>query len=129
MAELEYSEIEVVEEPSKTYRLDTINNRMLGKAIELEAIKQAIYLRLSIEKYEHLIYSNDYGIELADLFGEPESYVIPELQRRITEELVKDDRINSIDTFSFEASQGSVTAYFTVHTVLGDIEEELEVDI
>lgn len=129
MAELENTEIEVIEEPSKTYRLDTANNRMLGKVIEVEAIKQAIYLRLSIEKYEHLIYSDDYGIELTDLFGEPESYVIPELQRRITEELVKDDRINSVDTFSFESSKVSVTAYFIVHTVLGDIEEELEVDV
>lgn len=129
MADLEFTEITEIEEPSKTYRIDLNNNKILGKVDELEAIKQAIYLRLSVEKYEHLIFSWDYGIELEDLFGEPETYVIPELQRRIVEELLKDDRINSVDNFSFESSKGSVTAYFTVHTELGDVEQVLEVDI
>jgi hypothetical protein len=102
---------------------------MIGKIDELEAIKQAIFLRLSVEKNEHLIYGEDYGIELEDLFGEPESYVIPELQRRIIEELLKDDRILNVSEFSFESSKDSVVAYFTVYTVLGDIEEEMEVGI
>lgn len=129
MAELEYTEIEVVDEPSKTYRLDFTNYKIQGKVDDLDAIKQAIYMRLSVKKYEHLIYSDDYGIELSDLFGEPESYVIPELQRRITEELVKDDRVNSVDTFSFESSKGSITTYFIVHTIFGKIKQELEVAV
>lgn len=129
MNDLEYTEIEEIQEPSKTYRIDLVNNKILGKADELEAIKQAIYLRLSVEKYEHLIYSWDYGIELEDLFGEPITYVIPELQRRITEELLKDDRIISVDGFEFEELKGSVLTSFTVHTILGDIEQEMEVDM
>lgn len=129
MADLEYDQMEVVEEPSKTFRMDMANNKMLGKADELEALKQAIYLRLSIEKYEHLIFSSDYGIELEDLFGEPVTYVIPELQRRITEELLKDDRINNVDDFTFTESKGSVAASFIVYTIFGDIDQELEVDI
>lgn len=129
MADLEYTEIEVVEETSRTYRLDSASNRMLGKVDELEAIKQAIYLRLSVEKYEHLIFGDDYGIELDDLFGEPESYVVPELQRRIMEELLKDDRILDVSDFSFESGKDAITTYFTVHTILGNIEEEMEVSI
>lgn len=129
MPDLEYTEIEEIVESSKTYRLNTDNNKVLGKVDELEAIKQSIYLRLSVEKYEHLIYSNDYGIELEDLFGMPITYVVPELQRRITEELLKDDRINSVDGFSFDPDKGSITASFTVHTILGDIEQEMEVAI
>jgi hypothetical protein len=129
MADLEYMEIEVVEQPSRTYRLDAANDKILGKIDELEAIKQAIYLRLSIEKYENIIYSSDYGIELVDLFGEPITYVIPEIQRRITEELLKDDRINNVDDFSFIEEKGSVTASFIVHTTLGDVDTQMEVAI
>ena len=47
------------------------------------------------------MYSWDYGVELADLFGEPVSYVCPELERRITEALLQDGRIEGVDGFSF----------------------------
>ncbi|WP_313132651.1 DUF2634 domain-containing protein [Anaerocolumna sp.] len=129
MADLEYTEVEVTEQPSKTYRLDTSNNKILGKIDELEAIKQAIYLRLNTEKDEHLIYGPDYGIQLEDLYGEPNSYVLPTLQGRIAEALYQDERILGVDDFYFTEEKGSITASFTVHTNLGDIESELEVNI
>lgn len=130
MADLEYTEVEVVEQPNRTYRLDTANNKMLGKIDELEAIKQAIYLRLNTEKGEYLIYGPDYGIQLQDLYGEPDTYVLPALQGRIIEALLQDERIQGVDNFSFaEEEKGSITASFIVHTVLGDIESELEVRI
>ena len=128
MADLEYAEVEVVEQPSKTYRLDTANNKMLGKVDDLEAIKQAIFLRLNTEREEHLIYGPDYGIQLEDLYGESDSYVLPTLQGRIIEALLQDERILSVDNFYFTEEKGSITASFTVHTNLGDIESELEVD-
>ncbi len=129
MADLEYTEAEVVEQPSKTYRLDTANNKMLGKIDELEAIKQAIYLRLNTERDEHLIYGPDYGIQLEDLYGEPDSYVLPTLQGRIAEALYQDERILGVEDFYFTEEKGNITASFTVHTNLGDVESELEVNI
>lgn len=128
MADLEYTEIEVVEQPSMTYRLDTANNKMLGKIDELEAIKQAIFLRLNTEKGMHLIYGDDYGIQLGDLIGEPDTYVLPTIQGRITEALLQDERILGVNDFYFKEDKGSITVSFTVHTVLGNIESELEVD-
>ncbi len=129
MGDLEFTDIEEVIKPNKTYKIDTINNRLLGTVDELDAIKQAIFLRLSIGKNENLIYSYDYGIEISDLISEEETYIIAELQRRITEELTKDDRIIGVDNFAFESSKGNITAYFTVNTVLGEIEQDLEVAI
>ena len=129
MDDLEYTEVEVVEQSSKTYRLDTANNKMLGKIDALEAIKQAVYLRLNTEREEHLIYGPDYGIQLEDLYGESDSYVLPTLQGRIIEALLQDERILSVDNFYFTEEKGVITAYFTVHTVLGDIEDDLEVNI
>lgn len=127
MADFEYTEIEVVEQPSRTYRLDAPNNKMIGKIDDLEAIKQAIYLRLNIEKDEYIIYSSDYGIQLNDLIGEPDSYVLPTLQGRITETLLQDERILEVSGFYFTEENGSITANFTVYTELGEVESRLEV--
>ncbi|WP_033168358.1 DUF2634 domain-containing protein [Clostridium sp. KNHs205] len=128
MADFEYTEVEVVEQPSRSYRLDIANNRMLGKVDGLEAIKQAIYLRLSTERDDYLIYSEDYGIQLEDLVGEPDAYVLPTLQRRIAEALLRDERVLGVEDFYFTEEKGSVTAAFTVRTDWGDIVMEKEVD-
>ncbi len=128
MADFEYTEVEVVEQPSSTYQLDIANNRMLGKVDGLEAMKQAINLRLSTEKDEYLIYSEDYGIQLEDLIGEPDTYVLPTLQGRIAEALLRDERVLGVDDFYFTEEKASVTAAFIVRTVWGDIRMEKEVD-
>ncbi|WP_317115416.1 DUF2634 domain-containing protein, partial [Clostridium neonatale] len=109
--------------------LNANTNRINGTIDELEAVKQAIYLRLNTEKYDYIIYSWNYGVETKDLFGEDITYVYPELQRRITEALTQDDRINSVDAFSYEKVKNKVTLYFTVHTKFGDVDSEKEVDI
>ena len=51
-------------QPSLTYALDAENGRIRGKVDGLEAVKQAVYLVLSTERFAHLIYSWNYGAEL-----------------------------------------------------------------
>ena len=92
-------------------------------------MKQTIFRILSTERYQYIIYPWYYGIETLDLYGEPVTYVCPELERRITEALVQDDRIKSVDEFAFEIDGHAVTVSFTVHTVFGDIQTEKEVDV
>jgi len=116
-------------QPSKTFKLNTDKNVINRYVDELEALKQTIYLILSIERYENLIYSWNYGMESKDLIGEDYSYVCSELKRRIAEALTQDDRINSVDSFLFEKNKNQVHATFTVHSILGDIEAEKGVDI
>ena len=48
-------------QPSLTYALDAENGRIRGKVDGLEAVKQAVYLVLSTERFAHLIYSWNYG--------------------------------------------------------------------
>lgn len=115
--------------PSFTYQLDMEKNCMAGKCDGVLAMKQAIYKILNTERYENHIYSWNYGIELKSLYGKPTSYVIPELKRRIQEALLQDDRIDSVDGFSFETNQEKILAKFTVHTNLGEFKEEMEVVI
>lgn len=119
------STLEIEEQPSKNYKLFFTENIINGYADKLEAMKQVIYKILNTERYQCLIYSWNYGIETMDLFGEPVSYVCPEIQRRITEALLQDDRINSVDSFEFNYSlKGKLLVTFQVHTIYGDINEE-----
>lgn len=120
---------EAIVQPSKTYKLNTAKNRIVGFIDEIEALKQAIFLILNIERYDYIIYSWNYGVELKDLFGKPIPFVLPEIKRRITEALVQDDRIDSVDNFHFEVNKGKVLATFTVHSIYGEIESEKEVMI
>lgn len=122
-------DFEIEEQPTYTYKLNIDSNSIIGFTDGLEAMKQAIYLILNIERYNYLIYSWNYGIELADLFGQPTSFVLPELKRRITEALTQDERILGVDNFSFEVNRGKVHATFTVHTIFGNVEAERVVNI
>lgn len=116
--------------PSRTYKaefepIDRIN----GYTDDLEAIKQAIYLILSTERYAYIIYSWDYGVELVDLIGKPMPYVMSELPRRITEALTQDNRIKNVVDFEFERKGKKLHTTFTVVTNLGNISSELEVEV
>jgi hypothetical protein len=123
------NDFEIEQESSKTYKLHVDKGRISGYIDNLEAVIQAVYVILNTERYEYLIYSWNFGVELADLFGQPISFVLPEIKRRITEALIQDDRIQSVDAFSFETSKGKVHATFTVHSIFGDFESERVVNI
>ncbi len=123
------SELQFEEQPSKNYKMHFDLSFINGFRDELDAMTQVVYKILNTERYLFVIYSHNYGIELLDLYGEPVSYVCPEVERRITEALVQDDRINSVDDFNFDLSQkGKISVTFTVHTVFGDVEAERTVN-
>jgi phage baseplate assembly protein W len=115
--------------PSRTYKLHIDSARCSGDVDDLEAIKQAVYLILSTERYEHNIYSWDYGVELLDLIGQPMPYIIADLPRRITEALTMDDRIDDVVDFKFEQHGNKLHTTFTVVSNTGAITTELEVDV
>lgn len=111
--------------PSLNYKMIIDNETIINKCDQLEAMKQVIYKILNTERYQHLIYSWNYGIELEDLFGQPVYYVVPELERRIIEALMQDDRIESVTDFEFDTSKrGTVAVKFTANTIFGDVEAE-----
>ena len=125
--DLETLEFEVIYDVN--YKLNTKSKNINGYIEGLETMKQVIYKILNTERYEYQIYSWNYGIELKDLLGEPLDYVCAELQRRIIEALIQDDRIISVDNFSFESYKKNVLeTRFTVHTIFGDIDDEMVVN-
>lgn len=112
-------------ETSKNYKMKISEKHINGYADELEAMKQVVFKILNTERYEYLIYSWDYGIELQDLYGEPLNYVSAEAQRRITEALIQDDRIEDVRDFDIECiDKSSLKISFTVDTVYGELASE-----
>lgn len=123
------ADIEITEQPSLTYEIKLDKDKMGNYINGIEAMKQTIYHIINTERYQYLIYSWNYGVELADLFGKPITYCYPEIKRRITEALLQDSRIESVESFEFSYSKGDVIAKFKVITTEGEIEIEKVVRI
>lgn len=113
--------------PSKTWAIDFERNLVTHDISDLEAIRQSVILTLATERYEHIIYSDQYGVELMDLFGENMRYAMSEIKRRVTEALTQDDRIESVDNFEFERSKRGLAVTFTVTADIGNFNAETEV--
>lgn len=126
---LEEEDLELITYPTKTYNMELEEGRIRGFSDDLESMKQVIFLALNTERSTYLAFSDNYGVELADLYGEPMSYVMAELERRITEALTWDSRIESVDNFEFEVDRRTVHVTFTVHTDFGEIDSESEVEV
>ncbi len=115
---------------SKAHKMDIDGDVINGHCCELDAMKQIIYKILNTERYNHVIYSWNYGIELQDLFGKPMDYVGLELKRRISEALLQDNRIISVTDFEFDVStRRTVKVMFTVNTIYGDVKSERMVNV
>lgn len=112
-------------EPTKTYKIK--DNRIVGFCDGIEALKQAIYLILNTERYEYLIYSDDYGSELKFLIGKDRDISESEYKRRIKEALIQDDRINNVDNFIFKYDGDNVLIEFIVFSIYGEFSMDKEV--
>jgi len=120
-------DFEIIEQPSYTFYLDADKNVVFGYTDKLEAMKQAIYLVLETERYQYVIFSWNYGIELLGLFGKQMTYVVPELKRRITEALLHDTRIQRLEDFDIQVNRNKVLVTFTAVTIYGEIHMQKEV--
>lgn len=116
--------VETAEIPSQDYKMELDGNRVLSLCDGSEVMQQVVYHILNTERYKYPVYSWNYGVELNDLYGKPLDYVMSEIQRRIIEALIQDDRIESVDGFKFDTQEGALHMTFTVHTVFGDLNSE-----
>lgn len=124
------TEYEFVESSTKTYAMQLDGDRIRGKIDDRKAMEQAIYKILLTERYQYLIYSWNYGIELKDLFGKPIPYCCVELERRIKEALLQDIRITNVYNFEFENPKfETILVKFTTDTIFGEIDITKEVKL
>lgn len=116
------------EQNTQTYKMHLSLEIINGKTDEKEAMIQAIYKILNTERYAYPIYSDNYGIELIDLIGEDAEWVCPELERRIEEALLQDERIKEVSNFDFTIEKDKIHVSFITGTIYGDTTIVKEVD-
>jgi len=128
--QVDLTNLEVVSQPSLTYKLDFERKRISGKIDNEEAIMQMVMKILYTERYAYVIYSPQYGVELDRLMGKDYNFIVSDLERTITEALLADDRILSITDFVTEQTAiDRMTATFTVNSIVGSANINTEVKI
>lgn len=115
--------------PSKTYYINRNTNRISGYIDDKDAVVQAIYLILSTERYESVIYNWYYGTEFDSLVGKDRDFVKSELKRRIAEAILEDDRILDVTDFDISFNKDVANVVFLVETNIGDININWEVNL
>ena len=115
--------------PSKTFRLNHNNLTVTGTIDQIQAVEQAVFLILNVERYQWLIFSWNYGVELHNLIGKDPEYCLPEIERRVREALLQYDRITAVQDFQFEINKKQVLTTFTVVSIFGEINVEKVVEI
>ncbi|MFD1179199.1 DUF2634 domain-containing protein [Paenibacillus puldeungensis] len=118
-------EAENEEETSRTYGIDFAGGKATGITDGLEAVRQAVYKILQTDRFAHLIYDANYGSEITGLQGRSEGYVRSEIDRRIREALLQDDRISSIEDMQITINGDEAVATFTVVSDYGDFTKEV----
>ena len=104
-----------------TWNLDEMSGTRISG---LDSLCQAIRVMLEVPRYRYPIYSWQYGSELDTLIGSGFSDVQQKAPTMIRDALLRDDRIDEVDSFTVSRTQQRDAAdiTFTVHSRLGNIE-------
>ena len=105
-----------------------------GKVEELtgiESLKVWILKLIKTEKFKFRIYetglSDEYGITLMDLIHSdyPYFFIKSEIQREVSEGLLKNNEISSIENFIFIREKRTPIITFTINSIYGPVENEV----
>lgn len=120
----ESEENKVIEVP-REYGIDFTMGQLTGKIVEgLEAIKVWVWLCMHTERFRHVIYSADYGTSLEQYFGHvlSDEYINTDCESEITDALLMNDCIESIEDFEVIRNSDSLDIKFRVVTKFGSLE-------
>lgn len=120
--------VQIQQQPSRTYRLDWNRNRVVGMTNGLEAVKQAVFKILQTTRFEHLIYSSNYGCEIMRSLAADPSFVKSEIGRYVEEALLQDDRVKAVDDIQVKLEQDRALVTLTVVTEAGSFPVSQEVN-
>lgn len=127
---IDLTNLEIENQPSRTYKLDFERKRIGGMIDNEQAIMQMVMKILYTERYAYVIYSSQYGVELDRMIGQDYDFIVSDLERTITEALTADDRV--IDITDFQTNKigiDKMEVSFTVNTFNGSVDIETEVAI
>ena len=122
------TDIVIASQPSKTWIIDRDTMQVACMDEGLEAVRQAVEIALNVERFRWTIYSANFGSELDELIGQDEALITAEIPRLVEGALSQDDRVVQVDGYTFtRTGPDSMHVSFTVHTVDGDLIEEMQI--
>lgn len=122
-------QVEITSQPGRTWYIDKSTNRIRGECDNWLAVRQAVEIILNVQRFRWQIYTPYSGMDWRNLIGNDPGYVAAELQRRVREALLMDDRVLDIRDYQYTIEDDMLTASFTVVTVYGDIPQTVEVTL
>lgn len=117
------------DQPSLTWIADPVTHRLRGRGDNYEAVRQAVEVIVNVERFQWQIYTPNFGTDFDHLLGRDAGYVASELQRRLADAFLPDNRILGISDFAYTVRDTVLTASVTVNTVFGDVHTTLEVKL
>ena len=108
----------------KEYEFDFNSNTLTDKILEgKEALKIWIYKTLLTFRYAHPIYTWDYGQDINELIGQgyEVDYIKSEVERRVTECLLINERIRRCQGFEVNLTNDTLYITFTAETTFGEV--------
>lgn len=121
--------VEIVTQPSLSYKMKLEKERIQSNIDGIEAVKQAIYKILLTDRYKYEIYNWNYGIDIGELIGKPKDYVKAVLPGKIEDALKPDDRIEAVYDFTFtDIDKTTLALKFYVTTIYGNTDIEWTVN-
>ena len=105
-------------------------DRISGFIDDKDAIKQAVYHILSIERYSYLIYDDNYGVELQQYIGQDFEYLKVTIQKTLEEALMQDERIISIEVIDIEKIDNeTANVKLLIQANVGEIQMEVNINV
>ena len=114
-------------QPGLTWWRDPQTNRIVGQVDGFQAVAQAVEVMLSVVRFRWQIYKPFFGVTWDGLIGLDVGYVAAELQRRVREAVMIDDRVTGVSNYSYKFDGDNLTANITVNTVFGPVNQSVEV--
>lgn len=106
------------------YEYDFENNCLTGKKVQgIEAIKIWILKALKVERYQYLVYSHDYGVELEGYIGKSydNALIQCDLASSIEEALKINPYIKGIEEFESTFKDEVLACKFRAITDFGEV--------
>ena len=119
--------VQVSTQPGRTWYINKEAQRIQGECDGYTAVKQAVEVILNVQRFRWQIFTPYSGMDWRDLIGNDPGYVAAEVQRRIREALLMDDRVRDIRDYTYTIRDDTLTASLVVVTIYGDIPQTVEV--
>ncbi len=110
----------------KAFKIDFENKKIDGIVDGKEALEQQIKMVLKTQRYKYPVFSHSFGTDYASVFSEGYQKAMGKLKNALCDSLIFDERIKAVDNFSFERRGTKMIADFSVVSIYGAIESEIE---